>query len=95
MSTAPLLPAPVLDVVLVAEIEGITECEQRATSPHRAEFTALCRQGCGTSLMLCGRHLRSLRQRIVELAVGGNRYGCVECLTVCGTFDEAFQVDPL
>lgn len=88
-------PISVTDLAMevIEQIDDILQCERSQGEAHRAEYAAVCRRGCGMTMLICGPHLGRLRRTIIDRAADGSRFGCVDCRTACSTLDEAFRVE--
>lgn len=79
---------------LASSISGAAACESRGAE-HRAESAAVCRSGCGLTLLLCEAHLDHLRGHVARRSETGERFGCAQCRTEEVTLDAAFDVTKL
>lgn len=85
-----------LDVTaeLAASIDSAVTCEA-PSGDHAAEHAAVCRSGCGLTLLMCGAHMDELRALVARRAATGERFGCALCRTEETSLDGAFRVGPI
>ncbi|MBN9214669.1 MAG: hypothetical protein J0J04_07635 [Microbacterium sp.] len=89
------LLTPDITAELASDVSDAARCERPGEHDHAADTAAVCRRGCGTTLLMCEPHMDLLRAQVSLRALSGARFGCALCRSESTTLDDVFDVSPL